>query len=283
MGDNTTDDGGLGDQPAEEVQGEAASGRRTREDLKELVLNAGVEVLERDGLGLSIGSLTYAKVFAYIQENYGITVSRASVHERIWESRDEFRNAVVARAMAYSSTEVLEPVTENLNELLGGLELSTRDGRDQAVRDLLRHALSLNWEFAMGSTAARRQIAVKAMCLTEADPDLVDRVRSVLQAQLEARRDDFTGRFRAAIEAFRLEVNPALGLTADEALFLVERQVSRLAAATMLDAAVEPDEPQTVTVTTPGAQPEEWTPMMLSVYAMISFIFHERRDGTGAS
>jgi hypothetical protein len=172
MGDNTTDDGGLGDQPAEEVQGEAASGRRTREDLKELVLNAGVEVLERDGLGLSIGSLTYAKVFAYIQENYGITVSRASVHERIWESRDEFRNAVVARAMAYSSTEVLEPVTENLNELLGGLELSTRDGRDQAVRDLLRHALSLNWEFAMGSTAARRQIAVKAMCLTEADPDL---------------------------------------------------------------------------------------------------------------
>jgi hypothetical protein len=281
MGDNNSDRGGPGDDPPadEEVAGEAASRRRSREDLKELVLSAGVEVLERDGLGLSIGSLTYAKVFAFIQETYGITVSRASVHERIWDSRDEFRNAVLARAMAYSSSPVLDPVTLSMNEVIETLELETQDGRERALRNLLRLGIDLSQEFSVSSNAARRQIAVKAMCLTEGQPDLVDRVREVLRRDHQQRRADFLARFRGATEAFHLKVNPTLGLSIDEALNLIERQVGRLAAATVLDHGLVPDDPETVSVTWPDGSTEAWSPLALGVYAIISFVFVE--DDTG--
>jgi hypothetical protein len=282
MGDNTSDAGGPDDDsPAGETAGEAAGRRRSRDDLKELVLNAGVEVLQRDGLGLSIGSLTYAKVFAYIQQTYGITISRASVHERIWDSRDEFRNAVLARAMAYSPDQVYEPLSQSLSRLVSGFELDTPEGRDQALRDLLRLGLDLNQEFTVSSAAARR-LAVKAMCLTEGDSDLVNRVREVLQHQERLRREDFLARFRGAVDAFHLKVNPVLNLTIDEALGFVERQVGRLVAGTMLDAGLVPDEQETISVTWPDGTTEEWSPHTLGVYAVIAFAFHvnDERDGS---
>jgi hypothetical protein len=43
--------------------------------LRRLVVDAGLEVLDRDGLGLSPQSITYARVFAYLQDEHGIKVS----------------------------------------------------------------------------------------------------------------------------------------------------------------------------------------------------------------
>lgn len=72
--------------------------RRTREETRQLVLEAAVDLVRKDGLGAEPTTITYQKVFDHLQRTTGIRVTRASVHERIWENQREFQFDVILAA-----------------------------------------------------------------------------------------------------------------------------------------------------------------------------------------
>ena len=72
--------------------------RRTRDETRRLVLEAAVDLVRRDGLGAEPTTITYQKVFDHLEETKGVRITRASVHERIWENQREFQFDVILAA-----------------------------------------------------------------------------------------------------------------------------------------------------------------------------------------
>lgn len=105
--------------------------RRSREELRQLMLDAGSQLLARRGLAFDPPSLSYANVFQHLEETRGIRLHRSQVHGRIWESQDHYRSEVVIetiRSVHPGSGEVDQLVAElaketgltNLRDLIEG-------------------------------------------------------------------------------------------------------------------------------------------------------------------
>jgi len=74
------------------------SKRRSREELRELVLGAALELIRDEGLGAEPTMVSYQRVFDHLERVNGVRVTRASVHERIWDSQEHFQHEVLLRA-----------------------------------------------------------------------------------------------------------------------------------------------------------------------------------------
>ena len=72
--------------------------RRPRAELEELMLQGGVEVLQELGVETQLSSVSYAKVFEHVERTQGVRITYGSVHERIWNSLQEYQLAVIERA-----------------------------------------------------------------------------------------------------------------------------------------------------------------------------------------
>ncbi|MEQ8842943.1 MAG: hypothetical protein RIB98_18350 [Acidimicrobiales bacterium] len=76
----------------------AKKSRRPRAELKELMIQGGVDVLRELGVETQLSSVSYAKVFEHLEQTHGIKVTYGSVHERIWNSLQEYQLSVIQRA-----------------------------------------------------------------------------------------------------------------------------------------------------------------------------------------
>lgn len=90
----------------------ATAARRSRAELRELVLEAAVDLIYREGLELRPSSISYSKVFAHLSATQGVRVTRASVHERIWASQAEFQDEVLRRALEWDSSATVAMLRE---------------------------------------------------------------------------------------------------------------------------------------------------------------------------
>ena len=69
--------------------------RRSREELRDLILDAGRDVLLSEGLGSGAEHLTFKRVLAHVEATQGIRVTNASVIRRIWDNQNEFQLEVI--------------------------------------------------------------------------------------------------------------------------------------------------------------------------------------------
>lgn len=94
---------------------EASNGkqRRSRQELRALLIRTGVDLIRKKGIQLAPSSLTYRAVFDQIKETQGFTVNRSSVHKRFWDNHDAFRLEVLAE-----SADRLEFLTQTDDALL---------------------------------------------------------------------------------------------------------------------------------------------------------------------
>ena len=72
--------------------------RRPRAELKELMIQGGVEVLQELGVETQLSSVSYARVFEHVERSQGVRITYGSVHERIWNSLQEYQLSVIERA-----------------------------------------------------------------------------------------------------------------------------------------------------------------------------------------
>jgi hypothetical protein len=69
--------------------------RRTREETRKLVIGAALELVRKHGLGVEPTAITYQRVFDHLEATSGVRITRASVHERLWASQEEFQVEVL--------------------------------------------------------------------------------------------------------------------------------------------------------------------------------------------
>lgn len=193
--------------------------RRSREELRQLVLAAGQELLLRDGLALQPEALRYSTVLAYVKEQHGLVVNRASIHGRIWASHDDFCLEVIARSIADAPTETVYGVAEAVDDL--SIIPSPGDDRLRYVHKGLRHWSERQVENFSDSHRVRQRLLVKAALIdmpsSTAWSELGRVIKEVDRQQLEAGERLFIH------QVFDLgyKVRPELGISTEDAVVLL--------------------------------------------------------------
>ena len=178
------------------------------QSLRELVINAGLELIENEGLSLTFDSISYAKVFEYLWEEYEVTVTRGSVHERIWASQDDFRRDVLAESVSYFSD----------NGIMATLfeQAESNDGPSEFARSLGSGALP---EMMRRPMFGRYQ-SVKALSCWFDDPLATDTLHELLNERAERALAEASTAIPATFARLGLQPRSDLGLEADQAASL---------------------------------------------------------------
>ncbi len=94
--------------------------RRSRDELRQLMIDAGCELLSRRGLAFDPPSLTYANVFQHLEDSHGIRLHRSQVHGRIWDSQEHYRTDVVIETI-----HSIHPGSDEVDQLVADLAKDT--------------------------------------------------------------------------------------------------------------------------------------------------------------
>lgn len=204
----------------ETLSSERNGSPRSRRQLKRLILDAAVELLLRGGLQLKVDSLTYAAVFAHIEDSRGLVVNRSSIHPRFWTSNEEFRLEVLARSLLANA----HPVPA-VTKVLQTRQLARRpDGsihRRQTAYDLIRTVTDSLAGLGLDSRQYRRLLQVKAALIDQDESMTTRSLRTVVQQIDRDRIDRNKVQIQRNILDLGFVVRPETGLTEHETIDLL--------------------------------------------------------------
>lgn len=135
--------------------------RRPRAELERLVLEAGIEVLTAASDPARLEKLTYQRVFAHLEETKGVRVSRASVHERIWDNLQDFQLSVVEKMLASFEEPTITPMTEAITALVQDTPDDLTERR-LAFQELTRVAMNMSRDITATNPTQRLYSALRA-------------------------------------------------------------------------------------------------------------------------
>jgi hypothetical protein len=173
--------------------------RRTREDIRQLLLGVGRAVLSEEG----VGSLTFRRVFRRLEDDTGIRITNGSVIGRVWENQADFRaDVLVAVALEENENEV-ERTVNAVSPVLTDIDLSSPEARQRAMRELCRLGGAANLHVMREAGNWPLWVGVWQLALARDSPDHQKRIQTALVEGQDA--------FNEKIEEVYLAVADALG------------------------------------------------------------------------
>ena len=70
--------------------------RRSKEEIRSLLMAAGRALLDEDGLGVVAGDLPFKRALDRVASDTGVRLTNASVIRRVWENQADYRTDVLA-------------------------------------------------------------------------------------------------------------------------------------------------------------------------------------------
>lgn len=244
-----------------------AKPRRRRAELRQLIIDAGLEVLEELPATLGFEDLTYALVFRHVAETRGEKVFRSSVHERIWANQREFQLDVVAAAARRPTTATFESFASSAAEFLDGADLSTPNDRRYVAREVIRLGQNANWRttYIDARYDLFRKIRQSASTLDPEDPELAV-VAAALEEEKEARLELYGNLISFGMEQVGLRVRPAYRLMQPSA----EARIAEGAAAVVSGFGFDLSADMIELPTGPNGELRDWYPASFGVWAYLS-------------
>ncbi len=112
--------------------------RRSRDELRALLLNAGQAILLEQGLGPGADALNFKRAFDRVEAETGVTLSNASVIGRVWDSVADYQTDVLVELASDTSRSNVPNVAGLVVEVLARYELSTATARKAALSEVCR-------------------------------------------------------------------------------------------------------------------------------------------------
>lgn len=156
--------------------------RRTREELRDLILDAGRDVLLSEGLGSGAEHLTFKRVLAHVEATQGIRVTNASVIRRIWDNQNEFQLEVIRSIVNAQGDIEVAATSSAFDEALATMDLTTPELRRASLAELIRVSCAGYIESASTSDAAIQMALatyISANLHTSAGSSLIEPFQSV--------------------------------------------------------------------------------------------------------
>jgi hypothetical protein len=248
VGPAVCDDGGVAEAP------EARRSRRSREELRALLVTAGRSLLEEEGLAVGAGDLTFKRVFGHVEATTGVRLTNASVIRRVWENQEDFQaDVLVAIASTADSSGELDRTAAVMAPLLDGFDLSSPETRMGALCELAR----VGGEVGMRARVETRDwslwMGVWVLALTTGLPGPRARVREALAQGLATTTDVWEQLFAGIAAHLGIRVRVPLTLRQ----FTVA--VSALVEGSALRQGGDPELQLVERPTGSGGAPQEWT------------------------
>ena len=115
--------------------------RRTKEDLRSLLLDAAQTILREEGLGVGTDALTFKRVFDRVEQDTGLRLTNASVIRRVWENQAEYHTDVLIDILNNDDN------TEEFNDTFG---VAGRRGGQHPRPPLLEHLVPVDRHLGVG-------------------------------------------------------------------------------------------------------------------------------------
>jgi hypothetical protein len=170
--------------------------RRSRAELRALLLETGVELLQERGLAGGAPHITLNEVFIALAERRGERVTPASVYKRIWETQADYQLDLLISAAAFYPDGEEQPTLDAARAVVRAADRSTRAGREAALREFCRIAGEVHVRVLEQSRAW--QIWVGVWALTVSTPTADD--DRVLGPALVAGHEKATNALRSVLD-----------------------------------------------------------------------------------
>ncbi len=242
------------------------SHRRSREELREMLVSAGVDILLEEGLGSGAGHLTFKRVFEWLEQHTGVRVTNASVIGRIWDNQAEYQTDVLVAIASTDGSEVLESVFRALQPLLARFDRTTVEGRWAALREMARVGGAAHVDLLANSTRWQRWVGVWALVMSGGGSD--GGPAGPVADALRRGSDAVTQRFERAYE--RMLSSFGFRLRAPLTLRQLTTATGALAEGCALRYGVDPASTRRIRRPTgPGGAEQEWTLFSVGVEALV--------------
>lgn len=249
--------------------------RRSRGELRDLMIEAGCEVVRERGLAFDPPTLTYATVFDHLEQTRGIRLHRSQVHDRIWPNQEAYRLDVVVSTIRGSLAG-----SDDVDELVEDLD---RPGNPTAARRLAEQWANTSIEISIKCADADRRIDlfVAAEALSTSGSTTAPEIAEATQLNLERRMEHNTQRLRDLASQLDLRPDPNLGLDDDEALAFLARAGSGLIEGGRLLETVDRDLHQPFETLDADGAPVTRTATALAFSLLVEEVFGLRPDASG--
>ena len=189
-------DDGVVDQP-----GTDEKRRRTKEEIRELLLEAGRRILIEEGLGVGAGDLTFKRAFDRVEATTGTRLTNASVIRRVWENQADYQaDVLVSVAGAGDSTGELLSTMEAMAPLFGVLDRSSPEARLRSITEVCRVAGDASFRALVASRAWALWVGIWVLGATGVPSPHGERIRQALVGGYELDTEQW-GELHAALAA----------------------------------------------------------------------------------
>lgn len=196
--------------------------RRSRDELHQLMIDAGCELLAERGLAFDPPNLTYANVFTHIEQTQGVRLHRSQVHGRIWDSQDHFRVDVAAAVISDAA-----PGSAEVDQLVKDL---AAPGQSTRVRALANAWISASNEASreVADLDLRFDLLVAAQALSAIDSATAPEIAEAARENLLRRTKHNEHRYEQVAENLGVSTDDELGLAPEATWSILARTSSSL-------------------------------------------------------
>jgi hypothetical protein len=142
-----------------------------REELRDLLIGVGLDLLIDEGLARGTERLTFKRVFDRASEEHGLRVTNASVIGRIWVDMADYQADVLAAALETVDQAGFEDTIRAAGEVVAAADLDSPDGRRAAATELVRVASAAHIGTVARSRTANLAIGLRGLGVSRLPSD----------------------------------------------------------------------------------------------------------------
>lgn len=242
------------------------------------MLQGGVEVLAEHGIEMQISSVSYARVFEHLERTKGVRITYGSVHERIWDSLQEYQLAVIERAGLWDSSTTGRLPSGWVREAMDAAEAAAPADRPRAVQEVWRRISTDHIEWTEQNDDWSRYLKTVVTMSTQ-PRDTVVRDAAVEGAKTSyAHRERLVGENMTAHLALGYQAGAAFPTDAEVPAILARVSIALAEGLDLRKALTEEDEPRLHLHTGPDGELEEWNFYGFAMWAIVKAYFDARTD-----
>ena len=249
-----------------------------REQLRQLLIDVGLDLLLDEGLARGTERLTFKRVFERVNEERGVRVTNASVIGRIWSDMADYQADVLAAALENVDQSGVEETIQASANALAVADLDRLAGRRAAVTEVVRVTCAAHLEALTLSRTASLTIGLRGLGVSRLPSDEGAPAAESLRRAYEMyciRWDFALGR---AFEVLGVRMRPGVGI----------RQLSMLAislaeGSTIWDRVDPTMSRQLLLPTGSEGEKQEWTLFALGLDALVWQLAELDEDWTSGS
>ena len=245
----------------------------SRDQLFELFVEEGREILRTEGLG-SIGEvLTFRRVADQVEDAVGIRIARGSIIGRVWPTLVDYQTDVLVAIAADEGNAEMEEVTAHLISLATTIDTSSVEARWSGLREMRRVGAAASIDALSRSHDWSLWIGVWAITAVGTAPERHRKVECALRQSYLSATDRMAGAYEMVNKLVGFRPRP--GLTVRQYAIAVAALAEGCVLRNRVDAA------QMTGIwrsSGPNKQPTEWTLFGLAVDALGQAFFEPDPD-----